>query len=441
MPSSTLFPEAKILQTTGVAPSSEPDWTSLRSDFPILDQEVNGHPLVYFDNAATSQKPRQVIAALTRYYEHDNANVHRGIHTLSNRSTEAFEAARRRSAGFINAASEAEIIFTRGTTEAINLLANTWGLANIRSGDRIVLTEMEHHSNLVPWQMLAEKTGATLAFVPVQGDEGTLDLDALERLLEGPTKLIAVTHISNTLGVVNPVQEICALAKSRGVISLVDAAQSVGHCPVDVQAMGCDFLAFSGHKICAPTGIGVLYGRAELLDAMPPWQGGGEMIASVDYHSSRWNTVPHKFEAGTPHMEGAIGLHAAMDYLDEIGRDRIFAHDQKLAAYAWQRLSDLPGIRLFGPPTILDENGAAQSARAGLVSFHMEKVHAHDLVTMADQKGLALRGGHHCNQPLMKKLGVRATARASFYFYNTQAEVDRMIEILDEIVQFFDFGS
>jgi cysteine desulfurase/selenocysteine lyase len=403
------------------------DWTKLRADFPILDQQIHGKPLIYFDNAATSQKPRAVIAALVHYYEHDNANVHRGIHELSNRATAGFEAARTRAAKFINARSADEIIFTRGTTEGINLVASSWGAKNLKSGDMILLTEMEHHSNLVPWQLLAQRTGAKLAYVPVTGDEGLLDLSKLDSLLTKQVKLFAMVHISNSMGTVNPVADLCARARKLGIITLVDAAQSAGHCPVDVQAIGCDFLAFSGHKICGPTGIGVLWGRQELLDSMPPYQGGGEMILSVEYQKTEFKKAPHRFEAGTPDISGPIGLHAAMDYLDAIGRENIWKHDQELATYAYDKLAVLKNVRLFGPKT----------GRAGLVSFLLKDVHAHDVVTLADQAGVALRGGHHCTQPLMHKLGVESTARASFYFYNTQAEVDRFVEVVREIQIFF----
>jgi cysteine desulfurase/selenocysteine lyase len=403
------------------------NWAALRKDFPILDQQVHGKPLIYFDNAATSQKPRAVIAALVHYYEHDNANVHRGIHELSNRATAGFEAARTRAAKFINARSADEIIFTRGTTEGINLVASSWGAKNLKSGDVILLTEMEHHSNLVPWQLLAQRTGAKLAYVPVTGDEGLLDLSKLDSLLTKQVKLFAMVHISNSMGTVNPVADLCARARKLGITTLVDAAQSAGHCPVDVQAIGCDFLAFSGHKICGPTGIGVLWGRQKLLDAMPPYQGGGEMILSVEYQKTEFKKAPHRFEAGTPDISGPIGLHAAMDYLDAIGRENIWQHDQELAAYACEKLAALKNIRLFGPKT----------GRAGLVSFLLKDVHAHDVVTLADQAGVALRGGHHCTQPLMHKLGVESTARASFYFYNTQAEVDRFVEVVREIQKFF----
>ncbi|MFA6545426.1 MAG: cysteine desulfurase [Limisphaerales bacterium] len=406
---------------------STPDWSALRRDFPILDQQVHGHPLVYFDNAATSQKPRAVVDALVRYYERDNANVHRGIHELSNRSTNAFEAARERTRKFINARSTEEIIFTRGTTEGINLVANAWGGKFIKAGDVILLTEMEHHSNIVPWQMLAERTGAKLRYIPITGDEGLLDLDKLDSLLTPEVKLFAMVHISNALGSVNPVADLCARARKLGITTLVDGAQSAGHMPVDVQAIGCDFYAFSGHKICGPTGIGALYGRKEVLENTPPWHGGGEMIATVDYFKSTWNTLPHKFEAGTPDISGPIGLHAALDYLDTVDRENIFRHDLELATYAYQRLGELKGVRLFGP----------KGERGGLVSFLLDDVHAHDVVTIADRYGVALRGGHHCTQPLMKKLGVPSTARASFYFYNTRAEVDRFIEVVREIQKFF----
>jgi cysteine desulfurase/selenocysteine lyase len=399
----------------------------LRADFPVLDQAVHGHPLLYLDNAATSQKPRSVLEALLHYYENDNANVHRGIHELSNRATAGFEAARTRAAAFLNARSANEIIFTRGTTEGINLVAHTWGAKNIKAGDKILLTEMEHHSNIVPWQLLAERTGAQLVFIPVTGDEGLLDLSRLDELLGGGVKLLSMVHISNSLGTINPVAEICARARRRGITTLVDAAQSAGHRPVDVQEIGCDFLALSGHKMCGPTGIGVLYGRHEVLEQMPPFHGGGEMILTVDFHKSTWKDAPHRFEAGTPDISGAIGLHAAMDYLDKVGRARIAEHDLALGAYAFEKLSSIPGIRIFGPRT----------GRAGLVSFLLPDVHAHDVVTLADQKGIALRGGHHCTQPLMRKLGVESTARASFYLYNRTGEIDRLAEVLRDIQKFF----
>jgi cysteine desulfurase/selenocysteine lyase len=404
------------------------DWSVTRADFPILHQKVHGQPLIYFDNAATSQKPKAVLDRLRNYYERDNANVHRGIHELSNRATAGFEAARTRAASFINARSSDEIIFTRGTTEGINLVANAWGSKNLRAGDKILLTEMEHHSNIVPWQLLAARTGAELIFLPVTGDIGLLDLGRIDDWLTREVKFFAMTHISNSLGTINPVVELCARARKMGIPTLVDAAQSAGHRPLDVQEIDCDFLAFSGHKMCGPTGIGVLYGRQEMLESMPPYQGGGEMILSVSYQKSTWKPAPHRFEAGTPDISGAVGLHAAMDYLDGIGRNRIAEHDQELGAYAYEKLSRFKGnIRLFGP----------HIGRAGVVSFLLKDVHAHDLVTVADQRGVALRGGHHCNQPLMHKLGVESTARASFYFYNSTEEIDRFVEVLGEIQAFF----
>jgi cysteine desulfurase/selenocysteine lyase len=403
------------------------DWAKLRADFPILDQKVHGKSLIYFDNAATSQKPRAVIQALVNYYERYNANVHRGIHELSMRATTAFEAARERTAKFINARSADEIIWTRGTTEGINLVASTWGVKHLKAGDVILLTEAEHHSNIVPWQMLAQKTGAKVAYIPVAGDEGTLDLSALDSLLTSEVKLLSLVHISNSMGVVNPVADLCARARKLGIVTLVDGAQSAGHMLVDVQAIGCDFFAFSGHKICGPTGIGALYGRMEILEKLPPYQGGGEMILTVGYDKTEFKPAPHRFEAGTPDISGPIGLHAAMDYLEAIGRGNIWKHDQELANYAYDQLAALKNIRLFGPKT----------GRAGLVSFLLKDVHAHDVVTLADQGGVALRGGHHCTQPLMHKLGVESTARASFYFYNTKAEVDHFVEVVKEIQKFF----
>jgi cysteine desulfurase / selenocysteine lyase len=403
------------------------DWNTLRKDFPILDQKVHGQPLIYFDNAATSQKPRAVIEALDHYYERDNANVHRGIHELSNRATAGFEAARERTAKFLHARSAEEIIFTRGTTEGVNLVATSWGNRNVKSGDVILLTEMEHHSNLVPWQLLAERTGAKLAFLPVTGDIGLLDMNRVDELLTTRVKMFSMVHISNSLGTINPVVELCARARKLGVTTFVDAAQSSGHRPLDVQEIGCDFLAFSGHKMCGPTGIGALYGRGEVIEKMPPYHGGGEMILNVEYQKSTWKNAPHRFEAGTPDIAGAIGLAAAMDYLDGIGRNKIAGHDLELGAYAFAKLSGLKNIRLFGPHV----------GRAGLVSFLLDGVHAHDVTELANQRGIALRGGHHCTQPLMHKLGVESTSRASFYFYNTTAEIDRLVEVLQEIQHFF----
>ncbi len=402
------------------------DWKQIREDFPILDQEVHGRPLVYFDNAATTQKPRAVVDALRHYYEHDNANVHRGLHELSSRATEGYEAARARVATYLGAASADEIVFTRGTTEGINLVAQAWGGKFLRQGDVILLTEMEHHSNLVPWQLLAERIDAQLRFVPVR-DDGTLALEQLERLLTPEVKLFGFTHVSNSLGTINPVKELCAKARAAGAVSLVDAAQSAGHMPVNVHEIGCDFLAFSGHKMCGPTGSGALYGRAEMLDAMPPWHGGGEMIVSVTLEKSSFKKPPQRFEAGTPNIAGAIGLAAAIDYLDGIGRDRIAEHDAQLTCYALDRFAELPGMRILGPA----------GERGAILGFVMDRVHPHDLTTFADQRGLALRGGHHCNQPLMRRFGLPGTTRASFYFYNTTEEVDRMIDILRDAARFF----
>ena len=402
------------------------DWNAVRNDFPILREQAHGHPLIYFDNAATSQKPRAVIDALRHYYEHENANVHRGLHELSSRATEAYERSRQRVATYLGAASAEEIVFTRGTTESINLVAQAWGRKFIGADDVILLTEMEHHSNLVPWQLLTERTGARLRFVPVL-DDGTLDLEQLSSLLTAEVKLFAFTHVSNSLGTINPVSELCKKAHAVGALTLVDAAQSAGHLPINVRELGCDFLAFSGHKMCGPTGIGGLYARAEVLDSIPPWHGGGEMIVSVTLEKSAFKKAPHRFEAGTPNIAGAIGLAAAIDYIEQIGRPIIFEHDTHLAHYAAERLAELPGMHIFGPT----------EQRGALVGFVMDAAHPHDLTTFADQYGLALRGGHHCNQPLMRRFGVPGTTRASFYFYNTTEEIDRMIEILEAAVRFF----
>jgi len=402
------------------------DWEKVREEFPIRDQQVHGHPLVYFDNAATTQKPRAVLEALRSYYEHDNANVHRGLHELSSRATEAYETARATVAKYIGAANADEIVFTRGTTESINLVAQAWGGKFLGAGDVILLTEMEHHSNLVPWQLLAERIGARLRFVPVR-DDGTLALEQIEQLLTPDVKLFAFTHVSNSLGTINPVTELCEKAKAVGAVTVVDAAQSAGHLPVDVQELGCDFLAFSGHKMGGPTGSGALYGRAEMLNAMPPWHGVGEMIVSVTLEKSSFKKAPHRFEAGTPNIAGAIGLAAAIDYIEGIGRGAIFEHDAELTSYAMERFAELSGMRILGPA----------GERGAIVGFVMDKVHPHDLTTFADQRGLALRGGHHCNQPLMRRFGVPGTTRASFYFYNTKDEIDRMIEILRDAARFF----
>ena len=406
-------------------------WARVRADFPILHQNVGKHPLVYLDNGATSQKPRAVIQALVDYYERDNSNVHRGLHALSMRATDAYEGARARVAKFINAADPAEIIFTRGTTESINVVARSWAHAHLKPGDVVLTTEIEHHSNLVPWQQAAKASGATLKYVPVLGvdGEGGLDLAALDTLLTPQVKLFAFTHISNTLGTINPVAEFCRRARTVGAVTVIDAAQSIGHVPLDVRAIDCDFLAFSGHKMCGPTGIGVLYGRRALLEKLAPDETGGGMVVSVTYEGATWKPAPERFEAGTPNVADAIGLGVACDYLDALGRDQIAAHDTQLVNLAMEKLSTLPGIRILGP--------RLGQERSGLVSFAFEGVHAHDVVTFADQDGVALRGGHHCNQPLMRKFGLASTTRASFYLYNTPEEIDRLVASLQKIQKFF----
>ena len=405
-----------------------PSWKNIRDDFPILHQQVNGKPLVYLDNAATAQKPRAVIDSLVRYYERDNSNVHRGLHALSMRATDAYEGARARVAKFINAADPSEIIFTRGTTESVNLVARSFG-ARLRPGDVILATEMEHHSNLVPWQQIAKATGATLRFVPVLGvnAEHGLDLLALKTMLTPQVKVFAFTHVSNTLGGINPVTELCAAARAAGAVTVIDAAQSIGHGPFDVRAIGADFVAFSGHKMCGPTGIGVLYGRRALLETLGPDETGGGMVVSVDFDSAKWKPAPERFEAGTPNVADAIALGVACDYLDGLDRAVIAQHDGALAGLAYEKLSALPGIRLLGP----------KGARSGLVSFAFTEVHAHDIVTFADEDGIALRGGHHCNQPLMRKLGLTGTTRASFYVYNTEQEIDVLVASMRRILKFF----
>ena len=403
------------------------DWQRIRDDFPILQQEVNGHPLIYLDSAASSQKPRSVIQALTHYYERDNANVHRAIHALSMRATDGFEAARRTVARFLSAASENEIIFTRGTTEGVNLIANAWGSANLKPGDIILSTGMEHHSDLVPWQLAAQRTGATLKHIPVL-DDGTLDMEAFEKLLTPEVKLLALVHISNSLGTINPVREMCAQAKALGATTFVDAAQSAGHIPLSVQDIGCDFLAFSGHKVCAPTGIGVLYGRMAILENMPPWHGGGEMILTVTLDSCTYKAPPARFEAGTPDIAGAIGLAAAIDYLEAIGLENIEQHGLQLASHALEKLGSIEGLRILGPKT---------GPRGSLVAFHCDFAHPHDIVEWANTYGIAMRGGHHCTQPLMKRFKVPGTTRASFYLYNTPQEIDRLAEVLQSARQFF----
>jgi cysteine desulfurase/selenocysteine lyase len=399
-----------------------------RADFPILSQNINGHPLVYLDNAASTQRPTAVIEELARYYREDHANVHRGLHTLSNRATALFEKARASVARYLNAKQAESIVFTRGTTEGINLVAESWGTQNLRRGDLVVLTEMEHHANLIPWQIAARKTGAILRFLPIQGDTGEIEWSKVEELCrQGDVRMIALTHISNSLGCINPIKQVCQTAKKYGAVTLIDAAQSAGHAPLDVEDIGCDFLAFSSHKSCGPTGIGVLYGRKELLDSMEPYQTGGEMIVSVDWNEAKWKPAPHRFEAGTPHIAGAVGLTKALEYLESIGRHRIEESDHFFGLAAAERLRELPKMRLLGPA----------ADRAGIVSFQLGSIHAHDLVAFADQFGIALRGGHHCNQPLMRKLGLMSSARASFYFYNTESEIDRLVSVLRDAARYF----
>ena len=394
------------------------DVETVRADFPILGRTVHGRPLVYLDSAASSQKPRAVIDAITDYLSTHHANVHRGAHELSVEATDAYEDARAKVARFAGAGSPEEIVFTRGTTEAINLVAYAWG-QSLAAGDEIVLTVMEHHSNLVPWQLLAGRTGARIKYATLT-PEGRLDLDHLASLIGSATKLVGVTHVSNTLGVMNPVAEIAALAHEAGALCLVDGAQAAPHGAVDVQAAGCDFYAFSAHKMCGPTGIGALWGRLEELDAMPPFQGGGEMISEVRLEGSTWAPVPHKFEAGTPAIAEAVGFGAAVDYLEEVGLDAIRAHEADITRYALGRLAELDGLRIVGPT----------EDRPGVVSFTYGDIHPHDLATILDRRGVAIRAGHHCNQPLMDYLGVDATARASFYLYTSRAEIDTLIEAL-----------
>jgi cysteine desulfurase/selenocysteine lyase len=391
------------------------DFAALRRDFPILDQQVHGKPLVYLDNAASAQRPRQVIDAVSRYYERDHANVHRGVHTLSQRATDAYEGARAKIARFINAASEREIVYTRGTTEAINLVAQSWARPRLGPGDQILITHMEHHSNIVPWQFVCEQTGAELVVAPINR-RGELELDALEALLGDRVRLVCVVHVSNALGTINPVERIVGLARARGIPVLVDGAQALPHVPVDVQAIGCDFYAFSGHKMYAPTGIGALWAREAILEEMPPWQGGGEMITMVRFDRTEFNDLPYKFEAGTPNIAGAIGLGAAVDYLSAIGMDAIHARDDELLAKATAALETIPGLRIIG----------TAGNKSSVVSFVLEGIHPHDIGTIIDLEGIALRTGHHCAQPVMDFFGVPATARASFAFYNTEEEIERL---------------
>jgi cysteine desulfurase/selenocysteine lyase len=398
----------------------------IRADFPLLRQQVHGQPLVYLDNAATSQKPQVVIDTLTRYYAEENSNVHRGVHVLSERATEAYEAARANVRRFLNAADTREVIFVRGATEGINLVAQSYGRASIKPGDEIIISWMEHHSNIVPWQMLCEEKGVVLRVVPINED-GEVLLDEYERLLNPRTKFVALVHVSNALGTINPVKRMIEMAHRQRVPVLLDGAQAVAHLPVDVQELDCDFYVFSGHKVLGPTGIGILYGKADFLEDMPPYQGGGDMILSVTFEKTRYNTLPYKFEAGTPHIAGVVGLGAALDYLRGIGLDRIAAYEQALLAYGTDVLLAIPGLRLIG----------TAKEKAGVLSFVLEGIHAHDIGTILDQEGIAIRAGHHCAMPVMQRFGVPATARASLAFYNTRGELDALGRAIRKAIELF----
>lgn len=397
----------------------------VREQFPILHQQVNGHDLVYLDSAATSQKPRVVIDAMNEYYRSYNSNVHRGVHTLGTKATDAYEGAREKVRAFIRAASVQEIIFTRGATTALNTVAISYARANLKEGDEIVITHMEHHANIIPWQQAAKATGATLKYIPLQED-GTLSLEDVKRTITHQTKIVAVTHVSNVLGTINPIKDIAKIAHDHGAIIVVDGAQSTPHMQIDVQELDCDFFAFSGHKMCGPTGIGVLYGKKDLLNNMEPAEFGGEMIDFVDLYDSTWKELPWKFEAGTPIIAGAIGLGKAIDFLNEIGMEEVSRYEHQLATYALERFKELEGATVYGP-----------QHRAGLVTFNLDDVHPHDASTVLDTEGVAIRAGHHCAQPLMKWLGVSATARASFYLYNTEEEIDQLIAALRKTKEYF----
>lgn len=397
----------------------------VREQFPILHQQVNGHDLVYLDSAATSQKPRVVIDAMNEYYRSYNSNVHRGVHTLGTRATDAYEGAREKVRAFIRASSVQEIIFTRGTTTALNTVAISYARANLKEGDEIVITHMEHHANIIPWQQAAKATGATLKYIPLQED-GTLLLEDVKQTITHQTKIVAVTHVSNVLGTINPIKEIAKIAHDHGAIIVVDGAQSTPHMQIDVQDLDCDFFAFSGHKMCGPTGIGVLYGKKDLLNNMEPAEFGGEMIDFVDLYDSTWKELPWKFEAGTPIIAGAIGLGKAIDFLNDIGMEEVSRYEHQLATYALERFKELEGATVYGP-----------QHRAGLVTFNLDDVHPHDASTVLDTEGVAIRAGHHCAQPLMKWLGVSATARASFYLYNTEEEIDQLIAALRKTKEYF----
>jgi cysteine desulfurase/selenocysteine lyase len=402
------------------------DVRRVREDFPILRQKVRGKPLVYLDNAATAQKPRAVLDALQHYYTSDNANIHRGVHLLSERATQEYENARAKVRDFLHAADQREIIFVRGATEGINLVAQTYGRKNLREGDEVLITTMEHHSNIVPWQMVCEEKGAFLRVAPIN-DDGEILLDEFEKLLTPRTRIVSVVHVSNALGTVNPVKRIAELAHARGAVVLVDGAQSVMHGPVDVRDLGCDFFVFSGHKLFGPTGVGVLYGREALLEAMPPYQGGGDMIRSVSFDKTTYNSLPYKFEAGTPHIAGGVGLGAAIDYIQALDWEAVAAHEHDLLTYATTALSEVPGLRLIG--TARD--------KAAVVSFTLQGAHPHDVGTILDQDGIAIRTGHHCTQPLMARFGVPATARASFAFYNTREEIDALVHGIHKVQEMF----
>ncbi|WP_419393506.1 cysteine desulfurase [Cytobacillus praedii] len=404
------------------------DIHDIRQLFPILHQEVNGKPLVYLDSAATSQKPVQVIEAIDTYYREINSNVHRGVHTLGTRATDGYEGAREKVRKFINAKSTEEIIFTRGTTTALNTVAASYGRANLHEGDEIVISYMEHHSNIIPWQQVAKQTGAVLKYLPLQED-GTISLEDVRETVTSNTKIVSIMQVSNVLGVVNPIKDIAKIAHENGAIMVVDGAQGTPHLKVDVQDLDCDFFAFSGHKMCGPTGIGVLYGRKQLLENMEPIEFGGEMIDFVGLYESTWKELPWKFEGGTPIIAGAIGLGAAIDFLEEVGLDQIEAHEHRLAAYAIEKMSAVEGLTIFGPKEA--------SKRAGLVTFNLDDVHPHDVATVLDAEGIAVRAGHHCAQPLMKWLKQSATARASFYLYNTEEEIDKLVSGLLKTKEYF----
>ncbi|WP_303984903.1 cysteine desulfurase [Niallia circulans] len=404
------------------------DSKHIRSYFPILNQEVNGHPLVYLDSAATSQKPVQVIETIENYYREYNSNVHRGVHTLGTRATDAYEGAREKVRKFISASSIEEIIFTRGTTTALNTVAQSYAMENVKEGDEIVITPMEHHSNIIPWQQVAKKTGATLKYLPMQAD-GTIALGDVENTITPATKVVSIAYVSNVLGVINPIKEIAAIAHKNGAVLVVDAAQGAPHVKIDVQDLDCDFLGFSGHKMCGPTGIGVLYGKKQLLENMEPIEFGGEMIDFVGLYESTWKELPWKFEAGTPIIAGAIGLGAAIDFLEEIGLGNITEHEHKLAAYAMEKMSSINGLTIYGPQNA--------NNRAGVITFNIEDVHPHDVATVLDAEGIAVRAGHHCAQPLMKWLNVSATARASFYLYNSEEDVDKLVEGIGKTKEYF----